>query len=318
MMTVANTEKTVEELALEAEALQKADVEAMSAFTEGFSGAPVEPEKPKEPTAEELKAQEDAKADADRLAAEEAKKAAEPKIATITEPQFLDLVKKANSIDEIRQLAEKVRDGVNGRVGSLEQTIKKLQEATPVGQAITVTPEDFAEINKDLPDHAKMLADGLTRVLGKFKGTAQPTVSETPEEFEARVNRVSDQRIEAREKARLEADQKEAREALALVHPDWEAVVGTKDSGSEWRQWLRTKPATYERKMLNTNDADTLAESLTTFKALQDEKKKPKPAAPNARAERLREAVPIRGGASAPNTKREPTPEEAFAEGFAS
>jgi hypothetical protein len=317
-MTIATVDKTAEELVAETAALQKEEAEAMKEFTEGYAGAPAEPAKPVELTAEELATQKAAKDEADRVAAEAAAKAAEPVLAKITEPQFLDLVKKVNSVDELRQLAEKVRDGVNGRVGSLEQTIKKLQEATPAGQAIVATPEDFAEIGKDLPEHAKMLADGLTRVLSKFKGTASSAPSESAAEFEARVIRVADERSAQREQARLKTEIAEARETLALVHPDWEAVVGAPESGSAWRQWLRTQPATYEKKMLHTYDADILAESLTKFKTIQAEGGKPKPKETNARSERLREAVPIKSGATVPNTKREPTDEEAFAEGFTS
>jgi hypothetical protein len=320
-MTQVAEQKTAEEIAAEeAESLklaeeQKAEEEALKSFNEGFTDTPAETAKP---TEEEITAAEEAaKADADRLAAEEAAaKAAEPVYAKPTQQEFLDLVSKANSVGEIRALVEKVRDTAQGRVGNLEQMIRKLQEATPVGQAIAVTVEDFAEIHKDMPEHAKMLADGLTRVLSKFKGTATPVPTETPEEFAERVNRIADQRIAEREAARLKVIQDEARADLAIVHPDWETVVGPKDSSTEFRKYLKTQPGLYEKRILSTNEADVLSEALTKFKTEQEKKKPKTPVTPSAREERLREAVQVRGGATPPNKNRTKSPDEEFAEGF--
>lgn len=312
-------EKTAEQLAIE-EAAQtaeekQAEIQALKDFTEGFSDLKVEPTAEEKATAETA-----AKEDTDRLAAEEAEKAklaAEPVQAKITQPEFLDLVAKANSVAEIRALAEKVRDQTNGRVGSLEQTIKKLQEATPIGQAIVATPEDFKEIGKDMPEHAKMLADGLTRILSKFTGTGvAPAPVETPEQFEERVNLT----VNKRETARLQAEQAEAIKELEQVHPDWRVVIGKPDSNTEFRQYLETQSPLYKKRMLTTGDSLTLAEGLTKFKEFQIESKKPKPKIPvnSGRQDRLREAVPLRGGATPPNTNRELTPEEQFAAGFTS
>lgn len=321
-MTAPNAiEKPADERAAEETAANAADelaqqeAQALKDFTEGFSDEKVEP------TAEEKKAAEDkaAQEEADRVAAEAAAKAAEPVLAKPSEQEFQALVKKANTVDEVRALAERVRDTANGRLGSLEQTIKKLQEATPIGQKIIVTPEDFAEIGKDLPDHAKMLADGLTRVLSKLTGTATsavPAVVETPEQFEERVNRIADERMAKREQARIDLAQKEAREDLSLAHPDWETVIGPKDSATDFRQYLDTQPPLYKKRILNTNDADVLSEALTKFKTLQEEKKKVPVPTTSERTERLKEAVPARGGAAPPSTHRTKTPEEDFAEGF--
>ncbi len=315
-------EKTAEEVAEdEAAALataEQAEAQALKEFTEGFTDEVVAPTEEEKKAAEKLAADEAAKAEADRLAAEAAK-VPEPVFLTAADPLFQDLVTKAKSVDEIRALVDRVRDTTNGRVGSLEQTIKKLQEATPIGQAITVSAEDFAEIGKEMPEHAKMLADGLTRVLGKIKGTGAPVVSETPEEFEARVSAVADKRAQDRENARIKAIQDEARADLASVHPDWETIVGPKDSQTEFRKYLDTQPVLYKKKVLNTVEADVLAEAITKFKTIQEEKAraalKPKPKT-NAREERLREAIPVRGGGAPLNTNREQTPEEAFAEGY--
>lgn len=322
-MTVAEQEAADESVVAEADATKEAEAKAaaevaLNQFTEGFTGEPV---KPVEPTEEDIKAAEEvAKAEADRVAAEEAAKAvkaAEPKLAQLTEPQLLDLVQKANSVTEIRAIVDKVRDETKGRVGSLEQTIKKLQEATPVGQAIVVTAEDFAEIGKDLPEHAKMLADGLTRVLSKFKGTA-PVKEETPEEFEARVNRIADERFAQAKAADIEREKTQSRTRLSEQHADYATVIGSPESNTPWRQWLKTQPGSYETRMLSTWDADVLADSLDRFKEFQKEQaKKPKPAVvPNGRAQRLAEAVPARGGASAPRKPGVKTPEEELAEGF--
>jgi hypothetical protein len=317
-------DKTAEEIAAEeAAALQQAEAQvaeaqALKDFTEGFTDVKVELTEDEKKAAEDAAiAEKAAQDDADRVAA--AAKVAEVKLATPSEREFQDLVRKANGVDDIRALAEKVRDTTNGRVGSLEQMIKKLQETTPTGQSVVATPEDFAEIGKDMPDHAKMLADGLTRVLSKFKGTGSTAPAETPEAFNERVNQAADERLAKRDAEREATAQSEARSDLGVAHPDWETVVGPKDSTTEFRTYLKTQPALYEKHILGTNDAYILSEALTKFKDVQDAKKKPKPPVVNtARHDRLREAVQVRGGAAPLNTNREKSDLEQFAEGFTS
>lgn len=309
------------------------EVAAELAFNAGFEGTEA---RIVDLTPEELKAKEDeAKAEADAKAAEEAlaaktaeedaKKAELAKPLTANDQQFLDLVKKAQSIDDMNAVIQQVRDRTSGRLGSIEQTLKTLQEATPIGQSVEVTEADFAELFKDLPDIAPGVVTGLKRVLGKMKGTAAPTPVETPEQFEARVNEVADKRIAA---ALDKKEKKSAMDELARKHADWNTVIGPANSTTEFRTWLKTQPHEYAVTFLASWDPTVVAEGLDRFK----ESKKPKPAPvivvkakgeekpqPHvARAQRLAEAVPARGGAAAPAKAGRKTAEEELEEGFKS
>lgn len=242
----------------------------------------------------------------------------ESKPLTTTDQQFLDLVKKAQSIDEVNVLLAKMRDHTNGRIGSIEHTLKSIQESTASGSPIEVTDEDFAELLKDLPDIAPNVIAGVKRVMGKVKGRASVVV-ETPEQFEARVNTVADQRIALALKKQSE---KLAMDTLTKQHADWNTVIGPKDSQTEFRTWLSTQPHTYAETFLDSWDPAVVAEGLSKFKASKVKAEPPKPSGKAetaaARAQRLLEAVPARGGSAAPAKAGKKTDEEEFEEGFKS
>lgn len=62
-------------------------------------------------------------------------------------------------------------------------------------------------------------------------------------------------------------DQQTAPAKLLQRHPDWEAVVGPKDSQTPFRTWLATQPAAYQRIILGSWDPNEIGESIDRFKA---------------------------------------------------
>lgn len=299
----------------EAKAALEAEALAEKEFESGYTGAeaPVVEKTAEEITEEaaaaEMKAAEDAKA-------LEAAKAAEltPPL-TDSEKQLQDLIAKVGTIDDVKVLVEKIRGDAFGKIGGLERTIKALQDTTPVGQPIVATPEDFAELMTDLPDVAPKLLTGLTRVLSKFKGTAQAAAAESPEQFEERVNKAADARVAQR---LLERDQRDAMKEVSKKHSDWNTVIGPENSQTEFRQWLKTQPHEFATTFLKSWDPEVVVDGLNKFKEFKTPKPAPKPAATKTRTQLLSEAVPARGGVSAPSKPRQKTPEEEFEEGFKS
>ncbi|MGH9428395.1 MAG: hypothetical protein ACRD2L_19080, partial [Terriglobia bacterium] len=290
--------------------------------SEGFTGEVVA----KVPTAEETKAAEE-KAVADQAAAKvaedevAAKAAAEPKLAQITEPQFLDLVKKANSVTELNAALQRVRDESAGRIGSLQELVKKLQEATPSGVSVDVADSDFSELMTEIPDIAPKLITGLKRVLGKIKGTGPVVPSVTVAEIDARVETIATKRIAETLVAR---DQKRAMDDVTKQHKDWQTEIGSVNSKTEFRQWMETQPHAYAETFYSSWEPDVVAEALTKFHDFKKAKSalvvesKPVVPAPSAKEQRLKEAVPPKGGVVVPAKPKQKTPEEEFAEGFTS
>lgn len=286
------------------------DAEAEASFAEGFgsdepSAEPPAPETPAPASAKEPEAEVKVEAVPVEPVVEYAK---------ITAAQFQDLLTRVGQSDETKAAVDKVRGDAFGKIGGLERTIKQLQEATPVGQAITVTGEDLASFKSEFPDLADNLAKDLTKVLSKFKGTA-PVAD--PIDNTERVNTLVAERVK---QASVDLERKFALERLSDKHEDWQTVVGPADSATPFRAWLHAKGAAYESNILNSWDTRVTAKAITEFKTHQQALSKAahavSPTAADARAERLKQAMTPRGGAQPITKPRDKTAEQQFEEGF--
>jgi hypothetical protein len=238
----------------------------------------------------------------------------EPEVvyAKITDAQFQKLLNDVAGAQDARTAVEKVRGDAFGKIGGLERTIRQLQESTPVGQAITVKAEDLASFG-DMPDIAVKLAEDLTKVLWKFKGTSPAPVVVDQEAEDLRIATMVDTRVA---KERLAIEQKFAVERLADRHEDWEAVVGAPTQVTPFRTWLKAQGSAYETNVLQSWDPRVTSKALDIFKA-QAKKVVAAPAkAVSDRAARLAEAAPSRGNAPAPARAKRKTDKEMFDEGF--
>jgi hypothetical protein len=241
--------------------------------------------------------------------------------AQLTPAQLDDILAKANTVPDVRAEIKRLQDSSAGRIGSLEHIVKTLQANTPVGKPLVVTPDMLKQVSGEYEDLGKKLAEDLTAVFSQFKGTGEATQLETQEEFAARVAPL----VEAGANAALEKERRAfAYRILSDRHEDYEVLMGIDGAVKEtspWKNWLKTQPADYATKMLNSWDGFTLAKSLDTFKAhekVEKEKaekaKKVTPKAPDARAQIIREAIPARGGSIVRTTAEAKTEEDAFAE----
>lgn len=226
---------------------------------------------------------------------------------TIDPEQLRHALDVLQTVPELKKAIGDLRAQAFGKMGSLEEVLKRLQETTPLGQEIKVEESDLEELREEFPATTKALAPALTRILKKYKGTG---VAPTPIDEEAIVNRavkISDQIVE----------QRIAMAILSREHKDWRDVVGLPDSQTEFRTWLKAKGADIESKVLSSNDVDLLSETLTEFKKAKVKPKPKQEPAPvtSVRTQRLAEAVQPRGGQRPPTPKAK-TPEEQFQEGF--
>lgn len=291
------------------EQLQAQLKEETEAFESGFTGTVVTPtETPANEKAEEPEPK-----------VEAAVAPAEPVVpapVSLSDAQIKELLAKVGTVDELKGGLEKLRGDFFGKAGGLERTLKQLQESTPIGQPIEVKAEDLAELEAEFPglNLGPSLAKGLTRVLGKLKGTGTATPGLTPEEIDARIAAKS----KADAAAMIEEERKRnAAERLTDLHEDWQTVIGPPDSQTEFRTWLKGQGAEKEQTFLSSWDPRYIAKTLTTFKESKKVVPKPQPKPGGSRAQRLAEAIPAKGGAPPATPVKRNEEEEAFAEGFA-
>lgn len=219
----------------------------------------------------------------------------ESPLAKITEEAFQNLLTKATEIDQIKAALDQRFNGLGGKMGGIERTLRELQAATPSGKAITVSADDFEELKGEFPELAELTVKGLNRALGKMKGTGAPSVN--PDELQQLIQKTA-------------VDLEEAREAKRLSRkmPDWAQVVGSQDSNTPYRQWLATQPAHYQQTINQSNDSDEIVDSIMRFR----KESTPKPKAQSEREKQLRAAVPLKSVGGGPVS----SDEDAFAEGF--
>jgi len=185
-----------------------------------------------------------------------------------------------------------------GTIGNLQKIVNGLQSAKTGG--IKLTPEAFAEMEKDFPELAQQTRTALEKALSGVNGSS----ADAPD-FKA-----------------LAAEIANAREVESLedAHPDWRTIVGAVDITKEqpnannpFRKWLATKDATYQARVNATESAAVISRAINLFQA---ETKAPTttPVRADARSERIRGAVQPKGdgGPQAPGK----TDDDEFLAGF--
>lgn len=219
----------------------------------------------------------------------------EPEFVQLTKAQHQELVEGAA---QLRAALGQLEGKAFGKMGELQRTLKQMQEATPQGQAVEISAADFKELSEQFPEVAEMQIAGLGRVLAKMKGTG-PAIDES--RIDAMVN-------ERTQKVREES----ALEAMDLVDETWRTTVHS----PEYKAWLSAQPEAYRQKMDETWKPSDVKKSITTFRAAQAAK--PKPKAPKAdpaalRRQRFEDAVVAPSSGGQPQGK---SANDEFLEGF--
>jgi len=305
---------TVEEqAAADTQALETATVEEEAAFNLGSTDVPIPPTVVAPPVVEAVKEGVLEPVIVETVPA--------PVPYQVSEAQILDLVNRAKSIDDMSVTLSKVHASVYGelpgKLGGLERTLREIQANTPVGQPIEVSDKDLVELQEDFPELSIQLAKGLTRILSRFKGTAQPAVASQAvnvDEIVARANQAADVRVaQAREATMRQV----AVDRLTDKHENWQEITGAADATTPYRTWLQAQQPAYRAHILATWDPREIGKSIDAFQVYETEAKKTaaKPGVvkgQDARSQRLAQAIPARGHAPAPVQAGELTEEQAF------
>lgn len=231
-------------------------------------------------------------------------KAPQPEYVRLTKEQFDRLDSAAAKTANYESQFSKVF----GTMGEMQQTVRKLQTATPAGQPVTLPADVVAEMEADFPELAGHVKTALEKTLKGMRGTGgAPAPVFDKDEMQRLV--------------RAEAVKNET-EALEDSHPDWRDIVGAVDSEGKanpahpFRIWLAKQPADYQFKVNSTNSATIISRAIDKFKASQAAPPKPKVPTPKivARQDRIRGAVQPKGDGGQPAPRK--TDDDAFAEGF--
>lgn len=216
-------------------------------------------------------------------------------LTKLDEAQIQRILASVQTVDNIQATLEKSFGTAFGKIGGIERTLKSLQEATPSGQALTVSAEDFEEMKADFPELADMHVKGLNRALSKLKGTGG-----APAVDQGQVNA-----IVASEVAKVRKES--ALQVADLTLKGWRQQVNS----PEFQAWFATQGAE------DPESPVVLGQHLDAFKAHQEKTQQAKPKTPAAlsRRDRLVEAVVPRGaGGHAPAASSE---EDIFQAGYA-
>jgi len=209
-----------------------------------------------------------------------------------------ELADLREQVGRIPDLVKQLRD-VNGRYGSLSQRFEEMTQrlAAPATSkdATAANIADASELLKDLADEYPELAEKLSPAFNRVLGSSGNGMS-----AEA-IQKVIDEREEAKAKKRLE----EAQTELSQAHPDWFTVRETDD----YKEWLDSLTPRAKSRFLRSMDPDYVAEKLDDFKDWQVKKhahpQSTEPTQTNTKSkDRLKNAItPTNGAATTPQVK---------------
>ena len=231
---------------------------------------------------------------------------ATPNYVQITQEQLDGLMATAARIEEIKATATTQIDKAFGKIGGVERLISDLQKATPAGQAVNVSQDDFAELTAEYPELAEMQLKGLSRVLSKMnvRGVAGESFDQE------KLNALVSERLEPALKG---VDQKVQQTVQSILlsrdHKDWREVVGETNAPTEFRKWMSTQPAEFQKEINTTYDAEVISGALTKFKAAVKAK-----AAISQRQSRISAAVTEKGAGG--SSEAPANDDDDFNEGF--
>jgi Skp family chaperone for outer membrane proteins len=231
---------------------------------------------------------------------------------TLSQTEMKSLLARLEEIDKLKASQDKAF----GRLGTLQETLGKLQQAQHTGVTPEISDEDMAEISNDFPELGARLKTTLQKIMGKSRTSAaapatpaqQPAFDPAPlmSQLDAKL---AEQRSEI-EKIKQQSEAK----ILTALHRDWKQVV----NDDKFKLWLQGQSAEYRDKINASWDAEEIGGAIDEFKKAQQPAKPAPTAAPSkqSKANRLEAAVTPQG-VKAPDTQQI-SDDEQFLAGFRS
>jgi len=210
-----------------------------------------------------------------------------PKYAQITEEELAELRK-------LQAKMHKLDEGF-GTLGNVHQLVKELQAKVSSGAPLEATDDDLAELKREFPEFADLLKTAINRVETRRRGTGGGSTVDP-----AQVQSLVSQQVMAAEISSRTRDLDYMEIAGLGEQETWRTVTGfdqRDDKGSlpntPWLGWPNTKPEPYRKRVLDTWNTHTIAQSIEKFKT--DTAQKPAAPKSNDRTTRLAAAVTPKG-----------------------
>lgn len=295
---------------------QEAEAEELAGFEAAVAGTELAKETLKTET-EETEEPESETSEATETA-EEVKPAVTPAVS-VTEDQLKELMATAGSVKELTDGLRKLRDDAFGKIGGIERLIKQAEKMTDSKLDLTLTDEDFAEVDSEVPMLTKPLQKLFTKILKQAKVKVPAAEAVDVESLRTQFHQEIEAKMQERE---LNLQRGFEERLLTDRHPDWKDTVVK----PEFREWLANEDKVspgYQRTFMESWSAREIGGVLKKFDAHQADvekaklasspKPKPKVVAPSqSRTERLKEAVLPKASSVTPKPKGPLTEEEAF------
>jgi hypothetical protein len=225
---------------------------------------------------------------------------------TITKRQLAELSGTRDLVLTLQGELRKTVDSTNGRLGSIQQTLKEVKEQA--SQGIRPSFEQMEALEEEFPELAATLKRDLTRIFGRgnetqpegqdgdASGAAAPGAAQTTNPLDA---------------PEVQAELRKAQLAIVdATHAGWRQLPAT----PEWAAWQNQLPPQAQELLRTAKDAATLNDAIADFKDYQ-QRQAAAASASNQRGKRLEHAVPATTGSSTGHA-HVPNEDEAFEAGF--
>lgn len=302
---------------------QEAEAEELAGFEAAVAGK----ELAKEPSKTD-EAEEDTESATSETteAAEEVSTTASAEVApavtpavSVTEDQLKELMATAGSVKELTDGLKKLRDDAFGKIGGIERLIKQAEKMTDSKLDLTLTDDDFAEVDSEVPMLTKPLQKLFTKILKQAKVKVPVAEAVDVESLRTQFHQEIEAKMQERE---LNLQRGFEERLLTDRYPDWKDTVVKQ----EFKDWLATEDKAspgYQRTFMESWSAREIGGVLNKFKTHQADVEKAKQAAApkpksqvtppaQSRTERLKEAVLPKASSVTPKPKGPLTEEEAF------
>lgn len=277
-------------------------------FATGYVGAEVAVSNETEPditdgltaAVDEIAPKVDANGDAIAPPAAKLEEAPKAKVE-IDADEYARLMSMPSTIERMQEEFTRKIDSAFGKIGSTEQMLRKIQEATPRGEVPKITREDLGEFGENYEYMSEDMLKVFNTVLAKAHGAGAPAG-----DFSSLVQQnLQDAMPTLRQQIRDQVTRGLQMDAVLEKHPDAEKLFGTK----ELLDFMSTLPED-EQKALNDPvigwKAKTVLPFLDKFKAAKAPPAKvPDNVTSITRKAALKAAVNPQSSAGAPQAKGE-------------
>lgn len=242
-----------------------------------------------------------------------------PPVVSVTEDQMKELMATSGSVKELTDGLKKLRDDAFGKIGGIERLIKQAEKMTDSKLDLTLTDEDFAEVDSEVPMLTKPLQKLFTKILKQAKVKVPAADAVDVESLRTQFHQEIEAKMQERE---LNLQRGFEERLLTDRYPEWKETVVKQ----EFKDWLANEDKAspgYQRTFMESWSAREIGGVLKKFNAHQADAEKAKQAASptpkpkvvspsQSRTERLKEAVLPKASSVTPKPKGPLTEEEAF------